>query len=179
MYSSANAFAGVLEYLIRRKYKQNVEVSRLFMYYNARKLDWDGATVGDYGASLTNTAKAIRLYGACEEELWPYDKRLVNVKPNPDAYRAACRFTIIPVNVPINVKGIKTSLAHGMPVAIGIVLRYSSGAVAKENQGYIPIPDLGAKTVLNSEMHSLVLVGYDDTTKHFIARNSWGEGWVK
>lgn len=171
--------AGILEYLIKRKYKHDVSVSRLFMYYNARRLDIQDATMRDYGATLTSTAKAVRLYGDCEEYLWPYDISYVDEKPGPDVYEVARQYTVIPMEVPIKLEAIKTTLAHGLPVIIGIVLRYSAGKEAKKNDGRINIPNPEATTVRNSEMHAVVIIGYDDRTNHFLVRNSWGEKWVR
>ncbi|CAF4742548.1 unnamed protein product, partial [Rotaria sp. Silwood1] len=125
--SCANALAGVLEYLIKRKYNIDMDVSRLFIYYNSRRIDFQHSILTDTGATLTTSAKAVRKYGACDEKLWPYDISLVNKRPTPNAYRAAHRFTSRPVKIPINLPSIKTSLANGLPIAISIILRNSAG----------------------------------------------------
>ena len=133
----------------------------------------------DQGTSLSSCAEALRKYGDCEEHLWPYEKKLVNVKPSQAAYEEASRFTIIPIQVPINMKAIKTALAHGFPCIIGIVLRRSAGTRARQGNGCISIPDASSTTVRNSDLHAVVLCGYNEKDQYFIVRNSWGTRWVK
>ncbi|CAF3480295.1 unnamed protein product [Rotaria sp. Silwood1] len=175
---SANAVAGVLEYLIKRKYNIDMDVSRLFIYYNARRIDYQHSSFGDSGATLTGGVRAVRKYGVCDEKIWPYDIKLVNKRPGSYAYRAARRYTARPVRVPINLPSIKTSLANGLPVTLSLILSESADSESKQNGGYISIPNLSTTTVNNSSMHSIVICGYDERTQHFLVRNSWGEQWV-
>ena len=39
----------------------------------------------------------------------------------------------------------------------------------------MPMPDFGRECVLGG--HAVLIVGYDDTKKWWIVRNSWGVGW--
>ncbi|CAF5161091.1 unnamed protein product, partial [Rotaria sp. Silwood1] len=103
---------------MKRKYNIDMDVSRLFIYYNSRRIDFQHSILTDTGATLTTSAKAVRKYGACDEKFWPYDISLVNKRPTPNAYRAAHRFTARPVKIPINLPSIKASLANGLPIAI-------------------------------------------------------------
>jgi len=50
-FSAANAFAGVCEYILKRRTGQNIDVSRLFIYYNGRMIQDQSFVVTDDGAS--------------------------------------------------------------------------------------------------------------------------------
>ena len=176
--SSANAFAGVLEYLTRRHYGLNIDVSRLFIYYNSRLLDGH-QVMQDQGTFLNSTAEAIRRFGGCEERFWPYEAKLVDVQPNSDVYREAKRFTVTPVKIPLSLTAIKKALNNGFPVVIGIVLHHSADREARDRGGPISIPDPFSTTIRNAQIHAVVFCGYNDNTQHFIMRNSWGKDWVR
>lgn len=68
---TANAIAGAYEYLANRALGQSEDVSRLFIYYNARELD--GAANQDEGTYLRSCIRVLRKYGACSESTWSFD----------------------------------------------------------------------------------------------------------
>lgn len=128
---------------------------------------------------MTSTAQALVLYGACEENLWPYESELVNIRPSEEAFQAAKQYSARPVKVPIEKTAICTSLAYGCPVVVGITLSRTAGQEARKRNGYISVPVINATTVRNSQMHAIVICGYDDKKQIFIVRNSWGRDWVR
>ncbi|CAF1343584.1 unnamed protein product [Adineta ricciae] len=71
----------------------------------------------------------------------------------------------------------KTCLANQVPFLIGIKLLDSATSEAKRNNGYISMPDPSSLTVAMTGTHAVLVVGYDDRTRHFIVRNSWGRDW--
>ncbi|CAF1580245.1 unnamed protein product, partial [Didymodactylos carnosus] len=122
---SANCLAGAYEFLIKKHTGQNKDVSRLFMYYNGRVKENDGtdSQITDSGCSMTSAIEALEEYGACQESLWPYDIAKVNVKPIPDAYNEAKRFTIDEaLQININLYEMKSCIAQGFPFAFGMKL---------------------------------------------------------
>ncbi|NJN60397.1 MAG: hypothetical protein HC795_01635 [Coleofasciculaceae cyanobacterium RL_1_1] len=87
---TANAIAGAYEYLAMREFDQSGDVSRLFIYYNARKI-WDNENE-DCGSSITAAIEALEELGACSEATWPYDPDLVLEEPSAEAYEEAINF---------------------------------------------------------------------------------------
>ena len=74
---AANAIVGMYEYLAKRSLGESGDISRLFVYWNARRED---GIRGDRGSTLTGNIRALEDVGACTEETWPYDAKLVDVK---------------------------------------------------------------------------------------------------
>ncbi|XHR81795.1 MAG: hypothetical protein ACFKPT_26920 [Gloeotrichia echinulata GP01] len=62
----ANAFVGAYEYLAKRVLGESADVSRLFVYYNARSLN--GKENEDGGTQMQLAIQALTEYGACEDE---------------------------------------------------------------------------------------------------------------
>jgi C1A family cysteine protease len=52
------------------------------------------------------------------------------------------------------------------------------GSFIKANHGYLTMPDLNNSVIDKTDLHTVVLVGYNRNTKHFTVRNSWGGNWV-
>jgi C1A family cysteine protease len=142
-------------------------------------IDQRSLEVTDDGASKLNTVLGMRKFGICEEHLWPYNENLLNKEPPPHVYEAASNLTVIPLKIPRNIVAMKTCLANQVPFLIGIRLLASATAESKKNQGYISMPDPGSRAVANTGTHAVLIVGYDDHTRHFLARNSWGKDWVE
>jgi C1A family cysteine protease len=73
-----------------------------------------------------------------------------------------------------SVEAIKTPLAEGHPVVFGFSVydSFESDQVAKD--GVVPMPQKGEELLGG---HAVLAVGYDDGSKMFIVRNSWGPKW--
>jgi C1A family cysteine protease len=169
---------GALEYLLRRRHNNYMDVSRLFIYYNTRRLQMQNSIVQDDGATLSMTLNAIQKYGFCDERLWPYEKRLLNRKPSAEAYEEARRYTVKTRRVTLDSHALKSVLASEIPVVIGMKLRQAAASRARRNQGVISVPHPAARSVQAIPFHAVVLCGYDDDERYFIMRNSWGDEWV-
>lgn len=142
-------------------------------------IDQRSLEVSDDGASKQNTVLGMRKFGICEEHLWPYDQKLLNKEPTPEVYEAASQVTVIPLKLPRNLPAMKTCLANQVPFLIGIRLLDTATSEAKKNNGYISMPNPSSPLVASTGTHAVLIVGYDDRTKHFLVRNSWGNDWVK
>ena len=57
----------------------NFKGSRLFVYYNERKLE--NNIPDDTGSTLASGVKCLTKYGVCPEESWPYDVTQFAVEP--------------------------------------------------------------------------------------------------
>ncbi|CAF3895127.1 unnamed protein product [Rotaria sordida] len=174
---TANAMAGAYEYLNYKATNRKLDVSRLFIYYNARIKDLDeNERVTDEGSSIPATIESMEGLGVCLESLWPYSIKKVNVKPKKQCYEAAEEYTITEaLEVDIDINEMKSCLAQGFPIIIGLNL-YSSFDKAME-KGIVPMPIKEEISRSKHGSHALLASGYSDKSQAFIVRNSWGEEW--
>ena len=166
--------------MYKRYLGRKADVSRLFIYYNSRRIRNGNSNVADIGATNKDMARALHEFGACKESVWPYDPHLINKKPPSSVYKAAREITIVPLEIPHDLTAMKICLANRIPFVISIELMPSAYKVAQVNGSIIPMPNLADPKVGTQPMtHSVLVVGYDDRKKVFILRNSWGNYWVK
>ena len=71
----ANAMAGAYEYLAKRELGDSEDVSRLYIYYNARYID--ESQDEDGGSYMHSAIKGLMEYGACSEQMWPNDEDMI------------------------------------------------------------------------------------------------------
>lgn len=135
----------------------------------------DGSVDEDEGAHLSDCVKVVRKYGACAEETWPFILDEVTSKPPKDAYREAAQFRIEDAaSVDIDLDIMRSCLAEGYPFVFGLQL-FESFNGAGGNGGLVPMPD--SDNEKHDGGHAMLCVGYSDTDRVFIIRNSWGEEW--
>jgi len=171
----ANAVAGAYEYWIKRLTDTKLDVSRLFVYYNAR---WrNGDADKDQGSVIQLAMKGLGDFGVCPEPTWPFDKKILTVKPNRTSYEQAADFRVKNMSqVPVDLEAWKQSLAQGLPIVFGCAL-FGSFDQCNQRHGVVPMPspeDLGRT---DHGCHSMCCVGYSDVDQVFIVRNSWGDKW--
>ncbi|CAF4072604.1 unnamed protein product [Adineta steineri] len=174
--SVANCLAGAYEYLTKKSNGCNTNISRLFIYYNARVIGNYSSTISDTGCSMTCAIEALEEFGTCLESVWPYDISRVDIQPDDEAYEQAENHKIneaLHVNIDLN--EMKSCLAQGFPFAFGLKL-YSSFDNAAKN-GIVSIPNKLEQNQKSDRSHALLAVGYSDRSNAFIVRNSWGEDW--
>lgn len=187
--STAFAVLSLVEYFERRVMGRTFEGSRLFLYKVTRNLRQrrplyaQGThSVGDTGADLRTTFKALAKFGVPPEEVWPYDVSKFDEEPSPFAYRLArpipgMRYFRLDEpcadGAPLW-QTITSFLASGFPIAFGFSVPKSLTADA--NIPYRPDLDQyrGGQAAL--------AVGYRN--HHFgrgqhalLIRNSWGSQW--
>jgi C1A family cysteine protease len=171
---TGNAVAGAIELMDRKNLNKATEVSRLFIYYYERFLE--GTVNYDSGAYIRDGIKACYTYGACLENLWPYDITKYRTKPNNTAIADAARRKVTSYTRIADHAGCLDSLANGYPVVIGFTV-YSSFESGNwwSTTGIMPYPNTATESVLGG--HAVLLVGYDKSVNRYIVRNSWGTGW--
>lgn len=171
---TANAAVGALEYHQKRQGQPVTELSRMFVYYNARQLA--GMESRDVGSFIHHVMAAVMAHGACEERLWPFQEAMCTTRPTEAAYRDAQRFQAVQyARTPLG-PAVKAALAGGLPVVFGT---YIPGRFYDEagRCGVMPRP---AETVEQpGSGHAMLLVGFDDARQLWLVRNSWGPSWAE
>lgn len=169
---TANAVAGALDFQRARQAEHFITPSRLFIYYNERK---DQHTIKeDSGASIRESAKAVKKYGACPESEWKYHVSKFTHKPTKSCYTDALKYEDLTyLRVKQSVGDLQNALASGEAVLIGIQVYESFESDAVANSGQVPMPNTASEQLLGG--HAVLVVGYEN--EKWIVRNSWGESW--
>lgn len=157
--------------------KQNTDSifipSRLFIYYNEREME--GTVKKDSGAEIHDGIQSVCTQGVCSEHLWPYLIQRFNVKPLETCYKYAHDHKGLRYHaIQHDINHFKLALMHGYPVAFGFKVFESFENHYVAMTGLMSMPTKDEKCLGG---HAVALVGFDDTKKMFIARNSWGEEW--
>lgn len=188
--SSSTAFAvlDLVEYFERRIHGQSFEGSKRFLYKVTRNLRSKQQTcVGDTGADLRSTLKALAVLGVPKEADWPYDQDRFNDEPSAFIYQLARRIDglrYFRIDTPLSQTAsgseptrwnlLTEFLSAGFPIAFGFSV--PSSLTDDANIPYRPDLDgiRGGQAVL--------AVGY--RLHHFgrnqhalLVRSSWGHQW--
>lgn len=170
---TANAIGVCVQYVGIKTGSNSFMPSRLFIYYNERKIL--GTTGRDSGAYIRDGMKSVATQGVCPESMWPYVRSKLKVCPPPSAYAEAlkCRSGTY-ARVGQTAGQLEAALAAGFPVVFGtrVFLSFESSAVART--GMVPMPRRNEKCIGG---HAMTIVGYNSADKLFIVRNSWGADW--
>lgn len=169
---TANASVGALEFLENKDGVAYEDLSRLFTYYNSRRLQ--GTIRYDSGASLRATVKSLAKYGTCSEDDWPYIPGKFRIMPTKSCYNDALNHTVTAYAKIYSLQDMKKCLAAGYPFVIGLALYSSFESEKVAVSGIVNMPTR-RESMLGG--HAVLVVGYDDKSQRFIVRNSWGEDW--
>jgi C1A family cysteine protease len=168
---------GAYEYLTSRVQQENLDVSRLFIYYNARMKNNPSGELTDSGCSMSSGIESLEEFGVCSESVWPYDVQLINQCPGDQAFEQAQQLKITEaLQLDLDLNQMKSCLAQGYPFAFGLSLFTSFDRAAKS--GVVPLPDQNETSREAHGSHAMLAVGYSDQSNSFIVRNSWGKFWV-
>lgn len=147
--------------------------ARLFIYYYERLIE--GTVNEDSGAQIRDGFRVLNQYGCCNEKLCPYHIVDFRKAPSLQAINAAKKQTVTKyMSVAQKELDIKTCLANSLPCAFGFTVFESFKTNAVAQNGIVPMPNKNEQ-VLGG--HAVCIIGYDDSTRRFIVRNSWGVGW--
>ncbi len=171
---TANAIAGALEFdQIKQRQADEFVPSRLFIYYNERVIE--GTVDEDSGAMLRDGIKSVAKQGAPHEPLWPYLLAKFRAKPSAAAYRDALKHqAILYQRVTPLLDQMRGCLASGFPFVFGFAVYESFESAAVARSGTVPMPSAGERQLGG---HAVLCVGYEEVTRRFLARNSWGAAW--
>lgn len=170
---TGNGIAGAVEFDQRKQGSKEFTPSRLFIYYNERVIE--GTVNQDSGAQVRDGIKSVATLGVPSETDWPYDIAKFADKPPPIAYTDAKQdITKLYSRVAQNLSQMQGCLAEGYPFVFGFTVYESFESEAVAQSGEVPMPAPGESVVGG---HCVVAVGYDNTQRVFIIRNSWGSDW--
>lgn len=169
---TANAIAGVVQFLQKVQEEPLVMPSRLFIYWNERVIE--GTTDTDAGAELMDGIKSVNRHGVCPEDEWPYEDTRLLFPPTPTCYTDASKALLLKYQSVDNtvLETLLESLAY-CPVLAGFSVYDSFESAAVAASGMVPMPDLDNESVQGG--HAVLIVGYDQSTRLFKVRNSWGQ----
>lgn len=170
---TGNGIAGAIEFDQRKQGTAEFTPSRLFIYYNERVIE--GTVTQDSGAQIRDGIKAVATLGAPPETDWPYNIAEFAQKPPPKAYVDAKQDLVSSyARVAQDLTQMQGCIAAGYPFVFGFTVYESFESELVAQTGIVPMPGSG-ETVAGG--HCVVAVGYDDSKRTFIIRNSWGTGW--
>jgi C1A family cysteine protease len=152
----------------------NTKFSRLYLYYMTRKLQ---GSLGEPGADLSYTLKALTEFGVPAENFWPFIDCNKEKMPDIRAQTEAAYYKLASYTR-ISTEEYKYYLTRNVPIIIGMqtgrMFWRLSGKL--ETQKYDPVDNL-SNTV--STGHAVLIVGYDDSINggSWIIANSVGPKW--
>jgi len=170
---AANAVVGALEYHQRLSGQSVTDLSRLYVYYNARKIG--GTTQTDSGTFIHHVMASVLAFGACPERMWPYQQAMWPTEPIKACYQGAEQFGAISYARTGVGLGSKAAVANGLPVVFGTSLPHDMLMIEARDTGQIASPRGGWPEP--SGGHAMLIVGYDDARGAWLVRNSWGPFW--
>jgi C1A family cysteine protease len=170
---TGNGIAGAIEFDQGKLGNKQFTPSRLFIYYNERVME--GTVTQDAGAQIRDGIKSVAQLGAPPETDWPYNIQKFAEQPPLQAYTDA-KLDLVSsyARVSQNLGQMQGCLAEGYPFVFGFTVYSSFESDTVAQTGVVPMPSSG-ETVMGG--HCVVAVGYDDTNRTFIVRNSWGVSW--
>jgi C1A family cysteine protease/nucleoside phosphorylase len=170
---TANAIGGAIQFDQKQENKKTFTPSRLFIYYCERVIE--GTVSTDSGAQVRDGIKAVATIGAPPETDWPYDISEFAVQPPQQAYTdAKLDLVTTYARVSQSLPQMQGCLADGYPFVFGFTVYSSFESAAVAKSGMVPMPAAGESVVGG---HCVACVGYDNTKRMFIIRNSWGTAW--
>jgi C1A family cysteine protease len=171
---TANAIGAALAYEHAKQGLGKLMPSRLFIYYAERAME--GTVQSDPGAQIRDGIKVIAKLGAPPERLWPYDIAKFARKPPVKAYRAALQHRALAYFRvdQARLRELLGCLAGGFPFVFGFTVYEGFDSPKVLKSGILDMPRRGER-VLGG--HAVVAVGYNQKTKRFLVRNSYGAAW--
>src|SRR5579864_6860535 len=172
---TANAIAGAIEFERIKQKLTDFVPSRLFIYYNERVIE--GTVRSDSGAQLRDGIKSVASQGVCPEPEWPYNIAKFTTKPPARAYADAKLDRAISYqSIVQDLNQMKGCIASGYPFVFGFTVYQSFESAAVAKSGTLEMPKFSEKRIGG---HAVMAVGYDDSKRTFLVRNSWGPSWGK
>jgi C1A family cysteine protease len=181
---TANAIAAAYQFSVIKQFMaagdtfaaalaKSIAPARLFIYYLERAME--GTVNEDSGAMIRDGIKAVAKQGVCPEADYPYVISKFRNKPSAQAYKDALDHQALTYyRVQPTLAQMLGCLAAGFPFVFGFSVYESFESATVAKTGKVPMPKSGESQLGG---HAVLAVGFDDTQKRFIVRNSWGVKW--
>jgi C1A family cysteine protease len=169
---TANALTGNMEFLEKKIAKKPTDLSRLFIYYNERVLE--GTVDQDKGAQLRDGIKVLHKQGVCPEKDWPYKEQNIFLRPDQNCYQEALIHRISSYERLNTLEEMKDCLASGFPFVFGFQVFSSFESEEVAHTGVVNLPSKSEEFLGG---HAVMAVGFDEGSRRFLIRNSWGPKW--
>ncbi len=168
---TGQAVVGAYELLLNKEVPDKfIDLSRLFVYYNARLLE---NMVGeDAGAYVRDAVKAVQKFGICSESIWPYHIQDFAITPSIQSYDDARHRNIQNYYRISVIEDTLDALNKEMPVVFSMKVYESFEELYNNNS--VKLPQKGESPI---GAHAMCFVGYDLNKKVLLARNSFGSDW--
>lgn len=171
---TGQAIGGLCHFdLIKQDKSKAFQPSALFIYYNERVLE--NSVNEDAGAEIRDGIKSLVKWGVCPEQYWPYVISKFKTKPSKLAFKNAMPHRINQyLRIPQDPTYLKSCLAEGYPFVFGFSVYGSFESSEVARTGVVPMPGRFERLLGG---HAVMAVGYKDSEKRYIVRNSWGSEW--
>lgn len=167
------AIVGAFELMVNKLYSDRfIDLSRLFVYYNARL--YDNLVDEDVGAYMRDGIKAVKEYGVCSEQLWPYNVQKFSTAPGVDCYIEAKNRIIRRYYRVRSSEDVVNAVNENYPVVISMSVYNSFYDLELPGRAVLALPQLWEEMIGG---HAVCIVGYDLAKKQFTCRNSFGLDW--
>lgn len=171
---TGQAVVGAYELLLNKEVPAKfTDLSRLFVYYNARALE--NMINEDAGAYMRDAVKAVQKFGVCSELAWPYLIESFAMAPSISSYEDAKSRNIKNYYRVSGLNDILDAINKDYPVVFSMRVYesfedlYDSYTTVRMPKAYETNSPIGA--------HAMCFVGYDLKRKLLLARNSFGTDW--
>lgn len=169
---SCTAFSmakGLREFLLKKSGNWT-KLSALEFYYKEREADGDVA--GDNGSQMDTGMNVLMNHGVALDADWPYDVSKFAVEPPAAVQAKASTYKIGCIGQLDTLEKVKAVVDAGYPVAFGT--KVPTSFMRPSATGMIADPKSSDQI---EGGHAILVVGYDDTKKAVIMRNSWSTSW--
>lgn len=161
--SAACVTSNVVDRLRMQHGLSRLQPSILAITYNARVLIGKKPAHTDTGFELGQACDAVRLYGACPNNQWPFSYATYAVKP------PAIRDTTFFSSAPIRAKDIKAVLVSGLPVMCTLKAYESFESLETATSHIVPVPHPQQEALLGG--YSILITGFCDTLQAFLCQD--------
>ena len=169
----SNAVVADLEFLENVQGLPHVDLSRMFVYYNAR-LEI-GNELRDDGSHISLAFGTLNRHGVCSESTWAYDPSKVFTRPSWMSYREAYAHTLSRAfRITSSGQSLHDDIITALRSQHCVVFGMEVWDGLMKCTGLLEVPDTSKPSL---GRHAMLLVGYLKKENLYIVRNSWGEYW--
>ena len=151
-----------------------INLSRLDLY-NKYRLHEGANLEEDCGGSIRSVMKVIKMHGLYDESYWDYNienfnKLVENSNEEHKIYLRDFKYIFITQEL----EHIKECLYNNYPILAAFSLYQNFESKETITYGIVKMPEIDEPYL---GKHAMLIIGYDDLSKHFKIRNSWGIDW--